>query len=164
MHNDPHYRRNKRIIIISLLVSMLVDLIPFSGSLFDWLPEFTALTLLYWLLHRSHQLGIGVAFIMGLLIDVGTASPLGQHALSYIVLSYIVEQYQRQIVIHDYGMQSVIVFGLLFVNEVILALVHVFVWHRFDGWLSFLAPFIGALLWPFLNRVMLSILNFRRFR
>lgn len=164
MNTHQLQRGSKRMIIASLIFSMLVDFIPFSGSLFDWLPEFTALSLIYWLIHRPQYIGIGIAFGVGLLIDVGTASPLGQHALSYIVMAYFVEQYQRQISIYDYGAQAIIVLALLFLNEIVLVVVHIFVWHRFDGWLSIVAPFMGAFLWPVLNRLMLSILNFQRFR
>ncbi|RKW30919.1 MAG: rod shape-determining protein MreD, partial [Kingella sp. (in: b-proteobacteria)] len=32
----------KRLIYISFLITILIDFIPLSGSLFHWLPEFTA--------------------------------------------------------------------------------------------------------------------------
>jgi rod shape-determining protein MreD len=36
--------------------------------------------------------------------------------------------------------------------------------HRFSGWAGFIAPFVGALLWPLLSKMMLGMLNSRRLR
>ena len=62
----------KRLIYISFLLAILIDFIPLSGSLFHWLPEFTALMLMYWIINRPQNVDIGTAFILGLLMDIGT--------------------------------------------------------------------------------------------
>lgn len=164
MNSIQPQRGIKRIIFASLIFAMLVDFIPLSSSLFDWLPEFTALTLLYWLINRPHYVGLGTAFIAGLFVDIGVATPLGQHALAYICSAWFIERYHKQIITYDYGLQAVMVLAALMANEIILTLVQIFTLRHFDAWLSFISPFIGALLWPVLNRIMLNILNFRRFQ
>ena len=62
----------KRLIYISFLLAILIDFIPLSGSLFHWLPEFTALMLMYWIINRPQNVDIGTAFILGLLMDIGS--------------------------------------------------------------------------------------------
>ena len=54
----------KRLIYISFLLAILIDFIPLSGSLFHWLPEFTALMLMYWIINRPQNVDIGTAFIL----------------------------------------------------------------------------------------------------
>lgn len=153
-----------RLIFISYAVMMLVDFIPLSGNLFYWLPEFTAIMLYYWLINRPQSADIGTAFILGLLIDIGTASPLGQHALAYMLSAYLIIRSRRQLVLYNYGLQSVVVGAALMVCEIVLVLIRLRFDNRFAGFLTFLSPFLGALLWPLLNKIMVSILNFRQLR
>ena len=82
MNENFYSRIPLKLIIISFIVPLILDFIPFSGSIFYWLPEFTALMLYYWLINRPQNVGIGTAFVLGLLVDSGTASPLGEHALA----------------------------------------------------------------------------------
>ncbi|MCG7659685.1 rod shape-determining protein MreD [Neisseriaceae bacterium CCUG 44465] len=155
-----YHKIPKKLIYISFILAILVDFIPLSGSLFYWLPEFTALILMYWAINRPQNVGIGTAFILGLLIDIGIAAPLGEHALAYIFSLYLVIHNRRQIVLYNYGIQAIVVFAALMCSEIILTLIRLHFTHHFNGWTTFLAPFVGALLWPLLNKIMVSILNF----
>ena len=150
----------KRLIYISFFLAILIDFIPLSGSLFHWLPEFTALMLMYWIINRPQNVGIGIAFLLGLLMDIGTNAALGGHALAYIVAAYLVIQNRRQIVLYHYGIQAVVIFATLLCSEIILTIIRWRYTHHFYGWTVFLSPVVGALLWPLLNKIMVSILNF----
>ena len=140
----------KRLIYISFLLAILIDFIPLSGSLFHWLPEFTALMLMYWIINRPQNL----------LMDIGTNASLGGHALAYVIAAYIVIQNRRQIVLYHYGVQAVVIFAALLCSEMILTVVRWRYTHHFYGWTVFLSPVVGALLWPLLNKIMVSLLNF----
>ena len=155
---------SKRLLLLSLAFAMMVDFIPFSGSLFYWLPELTAMLLLYWVINAPHRVGIGAAFIVGLLVDIGTGSPTGMHSLAYMAAAYLLIRNLRQIVLYDYGQQAVVVAIALMSSEVVQVLVRLRYDHRFSGWLVFLSPFLGALLWPSLNKVMVSLTNLRRLK
>ena len=50
--DDFHNRIPKRLIAATFAASLLFDLIPFPTALSFWLPEMTALSLLYWGLNR----------------------------------------------------------------------------------------------------------------
>ncbi len=52
------------------------------------MPDFVALVLLFWNVHQPRKVGMGIAFFLGLLMDVHNASLLGEHALAYTLLSY----------------------------------------------------------------------------
>ena len=161
---DFHNRISKRLIAATFAVAMLLDFMPFSSDGFFWLPEFTALMLLYWAINRPQSVGVGTAFVVGMLTDIGTAAPLGQHALSYMLITFLVQQRQRQIILYNYGFQAVAVLGALLCNQLILMLIRLMYDHRFSGWSGFIAPFVGALLWPLLSKMMLGMLNSRRLR
>ena len=72
------------VIAASFAVTMLVDFMPFPFDVFFWLPELTALMLLYWSMHHPQRVGMGIAFLLGLIVDAATAATLGLHALSHL--------------------------------------------------------------------------------
>lgn len=156
---DFYGRIPKRLIIGSLAVAMLLDFIPLPPHLFFWLPDFTAMILLYWAINRPQAVGIGAAFVCGLLIDTGTAAPLGMHALAYMAMIFVTQHYQRQIRLHSYDFQAVSVLAALLGSQAVLMLVRLFYSHQLAGWLHFTGALAGALLWPLLNKFMLFILN-----
>lgn len=149
----------KKPVFITLLLAAVLDFIPLDDSLFFWLPEFSALILLYWALNRAEYIGTGCAFLLGLLIDVGTASLLGQHALSYTLMTFTVQHYQRQIMLNNYGIQSVAVWLALSGNLLLLGLIRFAADQRLPEMTVWISPVVGALLWPLLNKVMLAVLN-----
>ena len=87
------------VIAASFAVTMLVDFMPFPFDVFFWLPELTALMLLYWSMHHPQRVGMGIAFLLGLIVDAATAATLGLHALSYTVMVYFVLNTRRQIIL-----------------------------------------------------------------
>ncbi len=162
--NDFYNRIPKGLITWTFVIALLIDLIPFPFDSYAWLPECTALVLLYWVINRPYTVGIVAAFICGIMLDIGITSLLGLHALSYMFMAFFVQKYQRYIVLQSYGFQAVAVFIALMANEIFLMSARLIYTHRLTGWLGLLAPLIGALLWPMLNKIMLYVLNLRRRR
>lgn len=162
MNYDDFYNRlPKKLIIFSFVLAMVIDFIPFSGSLY-WLPEFTALILIYWLINRPKYVNIGTAFTIGLLVDIGTVSSLGAHSLAYMISGYLIIVNHRQFVMQNYGFQTVVVLMALLCNELILITIRFITEQRFSGWLIFLAPILGALIWPILNKMMHALIQNKR--
>ena len=65
----------------TLLVALLIDIVPLGRV--PAMPDFLALVLVFWNVHQSRRVGVGIAFAFGLLIDVHSGAVLGQHALAY---------------------------------------------------------------------------------
>ena len=102
------------VIAASFAVTMLVDFMPFPFDGFFWLPELTALMLLYWSMHHPQRVGMGIAFLLGLIVDAATAATLGLHALSYTVMVYFVLNTCRQIMLYGHIMKIGAVLAALF--------------------------------------------------
>jgi hypothetical protein len=87
--NRPQYILqpvNPYFIVFSLAAAFLLNLMPW-GRL-PGVPDFVALVLLFWNIHQPRKVGMGVAFALGILMDVHDAGLLGEHALAYTLLSY----------------------------------------------------------------------------
>ncbi|QMT33153.1 rod shape-determining protein MreD [Conchiformibius steedae DSM 2580] len=145
----------------SFVLCMVLDFIPL-GEPFFWLPEFTALLLVYWLVHAPQRIGLFSAFLVGLLMDIGTVAPLGSHALAYCLSSFVMMRHRRQFSMQNYGFQALAVVLVLAANEVVLAAVRWVMEQRFAGWQIFAAPLTAALMWPLLNKIMLYFTNYKR--
>jgi len=138
-------------IVLSLLLGLIANLVPVRGIVLELRPDFLALVLLYWCIQQPRYVGVGTAWVVGLLMDVGDATVFGQHALAYAVLAYGAEFFRRRVLRFPLWQQAVQVAALL----VLCALIVLFV--RFVGgavlprWTYFAPPLVGALLWPLIS-------------
>lgn len=162
-YEDFYSRIPLKLFFLSFIISMVVDFIPFAANLY-WLPELTILVLIYWIIQRPQHIGIGTAFVIGLLVDLGMVAPIGTHALSYSICAYLIISRQRQFDIQNYGFQALTILAVLMCNELILALMQFLLNQRIINWKLLLSPFIGALFWPIINKIMLMFLHSQWFR
>ena len=75
----------------TLMLALTFNLLPLAGTALVLRPDFLALLILYWCIQAPRYVGVGVAWMMGLLMDVGDATLFGQHALAYAFLAYAAE-------------------------------------------------------------------------
>src|ERR671916_41235 len=75
-------------IVGTLVVAALLNMMPWSGWI-GWLrPDFVALVVLYWVIEQPRKVGFTAAFVLGLFMDVAEGALLGQHSLSYCILTF----------------------------------------------------------------------------
>lgn len=138
----------------ALFGNMLLHMLWVGNA--PWMPDLLAVTLVFWTVHQPRRVGIVVAFVMGLLLDVHQGSLLGQHALAYSVLSYLAILIHRRLLWFTLREQSLQVLPLFVVAHALQLLVR---WFAGDGWpgLGLLAaPLIEALVWPVATYVLLA--------
>jgi len=155
--NRPHYilrPANPLFIAVSLLGAFVLNLLPWGR----WygIPDFVALVLVFWSIHQPRKVGIGIAFFMGLLMDVHDATLLGQHALAYSLLSYFAIMIHRRVLWFPIGTQALHVLPLLLCSQLVQLVVRVLVSGNFPGWLYFLESVVAALLWPVVTLMLLA--------
>lgn len=142
---------------ISLLISLLLNWLPWGGFWLALKPDFTALVLLYWCTHKPYRVGIGIAWAVGILADVADASLFGQHALAYIVLAFGGIVLHRRVQMFDLRQQTLQIFPLLLLAYVIYAAIH---WQvrGYIAWEYFIGCLVSTLLWIPLT-ILLQILR-----
>jgi rod shape-determining protein MreD len=155
--NQPHYillPASPVFIAISLMLAFLLNLLPWGGSAFA--PDFVALVLVFWSIHQPRKVGIGVAFLMGLLMDVHNASLFGENALAYTLLSYFSITIHRRVLWFPVATQALHILPLLLLTQVVQLVVRLIVGGKFPGWLYFVESFIAAALWPVATWLLLA--------
>ncbi|HEX2530578.1 MAG TPA: rod shape-determining protein MreD [Burkholderiaceae bacterium] len=145
---------NSSFITISLITAFLLNLLPWG----HWigLPDFVALVLVFWSIHQPRKVGIGIAFCMGLLMDVHDASLLGENALAYTLLSYFAIMIHRRVLWFPAGAQALHILPLLLMMQAVQLVVRVLVSSKFPDWFYFLESVVSAALWPLATWILLA--------
>jgi rod shape-determining protein MreD len=119
------------------------------------MPDLLALVLVFWSVHQPLRVGVGAAFVFGLLMDVHQSSVLGQHALAYTVLSFFAITIHRRLLWFSVPQQALQVLPLLVVAHAVELAVRMMVGGTFPGFLILLTPLIESLLWPVITVLLL---------
>ncbi|MDC8760611.1 rod shape-determining protein MreD [Janthinobacterium fluminis] len=138
----------------SLLCAFLLNLLPWGGL--TGVPDFVALVLVFWGIHQPRKVGIGVAFFMGLLMDVHDASRLGENALAYTLLSYFAIMMHRRVLWFPLMTQALHVLPLLLLTQSIQLLVRFLVNGNLPGWTYFIESPVSVALWPCVTWMLLA--------
>jgi len=142
-------------IVASFIGALLINLLPWQAAIANFAPDFVALLIVYWCLNQPRRVGVGAAFMLGILMDVGDANVLGQHALAYSVIASLVLIRQRRIAIYPFWQQALFAFALLLLAQVIMVMIRAAMGDAFVGWTYFLGSALAALLWTPLSNLML---------
>ena len=102
------------VFLVSLLAALLVAVYPLSPAVSVYRPELLCLVVIYWVLHSPHQLGVGVAWCVGLLQDLVEDGVWGGHALALALVAYIgIMSYRR---LRTYSMTQQMFWVFVFVG------------------------------------------------
>ncbi len=143
------------LILFTFLVALLLNLLPWQMAQSDFVPDFVALFLIYWALNQPRRVGIGTAFLLGILMDVGDGAILGQHALAYVLITFLTLWRQRQIAVAPFWQQALWALLLLLLSQLLMQLVRSVLGATVAGWSYFVGPLLTALLWTPLSNLML---------
>jgi len=141
-------------ILVTLFVAFAGNLLPFTGIAQTLEPDFVALVLLYWCIQAPRYVGVGVAWFVGLLMDVGDATYFGQHALAYAVLAYGAEYFRRRVLRFSPWQQAAQVAVLLLLCAAIVLLIRYVGGAPLPRWTYVVPSLVGALLWPLVSVVL----------
>ena len=81
--------RHSLLIAISIFFALVMALMPLPISFEPYRPDWVLMVLMYWSLAVPHRLNIGTAWVVGLLMDLASGSPLGVNSLTYSVCIFI---------------------------------------------------------------------------
>ena len=146
---------------VSLLLALLLGLVPLPGLLQPLRPYWLALVLAYWLLEEHEQVGLGVAFTLGVVADLVFGGLLGEQAMRLVVMAFILDRFRARMRFFPLSQQALVIGVLLLNDRVISAAIHVVMGAPQLPWLYWLAPLLGLLLWAPLH-FALDTLRLRR--
>ena len=134
----------------TLAFALLLMLVPLPHVLEPFKPYWPVLFLLYWSLESEDRVSLGLAFAVGLVADLLNGVVLGEQALRLCALVFIALRFRSRLRFFPMWQQALAVLALLLNDRVLLLVVRVLAGASLPPANWWIAPFVGAALWPFL--------------
>jgi len=143
-------RESLTLIFLTILAAALFSLIPVPEVLSPFKPYWVALVVIYWSLETKDIISLGMAFLVGLILDILSGSLMGMHALSLVIMVFLVQRFRSRLRFFPPWQQALSVLGLLVNDRIILIWITVLLGEPLPTWKYWLAPLIGMAVWPWL--------------
>ena len=144
------------LMFFSLLAAYALAVLPWSGAWLLARPDFVLVVLLFWAIHEPRAIGQGMAFAVGLLMDVSDSMLLGQHAFSYVIAVFGAQVVRVRILSFLIPEQTLHVLGLTFMAALTLLLLNLLLGADFPGLLYVISPALTGLLWAPVSWILYS--------
>jgi len=147
-------------VLITLLIALMLMITPLPAVAEPFRPDWLALALVYWAMVVPRSFSVGIAWLIGIILDVAQGTLLGQHALALCVIVYITVKFHLLMRVFPLSQLTATVFALLALYQFLLFWI--------NGVAGVTAPAIdywgpvvaGTIVWPFLS-ILLSGLRYR---
>lgn len=145
---------NRWVMVLVFALALLLAVYPMPLDWRWWRPEFVLLIVIYWSFTFPDRTSLTLFWGLGLVQDLVEGTPLGQHALSTVLVTYICLQSYRRVSNYNFWQQSLWVFVLVGVSQLIHNWAYSMAGGSVEG-LVFLYPaLLSALLWPFCQQAL----------
>mgnify|MGYP000001638453 FL=1 len=146
---------NPRFIALTLVMGLLMNmLLGLTG--WRWLPDILAIVVVFWNVYQPRRVGLLLAFVLGLALDVHESALLGQNALSYVVLSSMAIAVQRRLLWFPLREQALQIAPLFVIASLLEWVTRLIVQDAWPHWSQLFAPLMQAALWPLIGALLLA--------
>ncbi len=138
---------------------MMLMLMPLPEWARPFRPEWLVLTLIYWCLTQPRSIGVGIAWILGLCVDVVQGALLGQYALGFAITAYIAIRFHQRVRNYPLHQQA------MFVGMILLPYMSISLWilgilgEDPKSWLYWAPVITSVLVWPWVFLVLRVVSN-----
>jgi rod shape-determining protein MreD len=150
------------LMFFSILGAYLLAVLPWQGQWMLARPDFVLIVLIFWTVHEPRAIGQGMAFALGLLMDVSDSMLLGQHALAYVAAVFGAQVLRVRILTFPLPEQTLHVLGLTVAASLVMLALNLLLGADFPGLAYLVSPVITAMLWAPVNWVLFSSAARRR--
>ena len=150
------------IIAISIGVALILTALPTPGWAVAWRPAWVALVLIYWCMAIPERVGVGIGWLLGLVLDIHMGTLLGQHALGLSVMAYITHYLHQRVRVLPLWQQGMTVFGLVLVYNTLTLWINGVQGRPVELNAYWGSPLVSMILWPWIFVILRDVR--RRFR
>ena len=132
----------------SVFACYLLQLMPLPQALLPLKPWWLALVLAYWTLEAPEHVGLGRAFVLGLIGDLFVGDLLGEQALRLSMFCFILMRFRARLRFFPMWQQALAVLALLVNDRIVLLAIRAVAGFTAAPPSYWLAPLVGMLAWP----------------
>ena len=136
------------IIWLTLLIGLCIQIIPWSTEYNIFKPHLLMLIMAYWLIALPHRIGMGMAFLLGIVLDLFSGSLLGIHAFILSCIAYLL-MFKFQLIRNlALWQQSIIIFAVSLCYNSLVFLFQVSIYHTITiSPLILVSSIVDGILW-----------------
>jgi rod shape-determining protein MreD len=146
-----------RIVVLTLLLALVLNLLPWDGWLRALRPDWLLLALLFWNVHLPLRVGLMPAFVLGLLSDMADGTLLGMHALGYGLASYAALILYRRVRNFGPWKQALHILPLLVLADLTVFLTGAMAGSQVVDARQLLSGITGFLFWPLFSVALAGV-------
>lgn len=134
--------------LITVIVAFMLAIMPLPDWAVQFRPDWVTLVLIYWALAFPFRVGITIAWLTGLLLDVSYGTLMGQHAIGMVLVIYIIHLQHQRLRVASLLQQAIVIFFLLLIKQFLTLWVDGMLGRAPDSMLYFMPTITSTLLWP----------------
>ena len=147
-------------VLMTILVAFMLMIMPLPNGAESFRPDWLTLVLIFWAITVPRSYSVGIAWLLGIVLDVAQGTMLGQHALALCVIVYITVKFHLLMRVFPLSQLTATVFALLALYQFLLFWI--------NGVAGVSAPAVdywgpvvsGTIIWPILS-MFLSGMRYR---
>ena len=146
------------VILLSFFIAYLLAIVPFPDWAMNFRPEWVPMVLMYWVMALPYRVGIGSAWLAGLVLDILEGSAMGLNAMGMVVIAYVTLSLHQRLRMFSLVQQSGLVFTLVGLNLMLTHWLQIVTGQTVASNLYFLmAALTSAIIWPSLFQLLRHI-------
>ena len=107
-------------VLITILVAFMLMIMPLPDGIESFRPDWLALLLIFWAMTVPRSYSVGIAWLLGVVLDVAQGTMLGQHALALCVIVYFTVKFHLLMRVFPLSQLTATVFALLALYQFLL--------------------------------------------
>jgi rod shape-determining protein MreD len=139
---------------LSFILALMLTILPLPAWAAWSRPEWLLLAVIYWALALPNRVSVGVAWVLGLLMDAINGSLLGEHALAFLMVVYITVKLHLRIRVFPLWQQAMMIATLVFCYQLIIFCIQGFAGKFPQTPIYWLPSLTSMLLWPWVFIVL----------
>lgn len=144
-------------ISLSILAALFLSVLPLPGMAVWLRPQWVLLVLMFWIIVLPTYIGVGVAWIVGLYLDLLTGTMLGQHAFVFAIIAYFLIKFHPQLHALPMWQQVMMIFVLSMLNLALNYWIMGIAGAAPNTWWYWISAFSSAIFWPWLSLLLKQV-------
>lgn len=146
------------VIFLTFFIAYLLAIVPLPDWAMNFRPEWVPLVLMYWVMALPYRVGIGSAWVAGLVLDILEGSAMGLNAMGMVIIAYVTLSLHQRLRMFSLIQQSALVFALVGLNLLLTHWLQIVTGQTVASSLYFLlAALVSAIIWPSLFQLLRHI-------
>ena len=137
------------LIALTFIAATLLAIVPVPEWALYFRPEWVAMVLVFWVINQPERVGIGIAWLVGIMLDAMTGSLFGLHALGLALVAYLTLRIRLRLRLYAIFQQASSLLVIIGLQLLLLQWLQILFDMPRGASLIFLAPALtSALFWP----------------